>query len=178
MAFKRSVAIGASSFLIAVALTAMTTPALAADAVVCGSVLGFSPATASATGSFVISQIEPPAGPSTTMPAVAFMLPAGTQLPLPSGYVCVRYSTAGATNTFIAIVQAGAPGFIASPTPGPSATGGRGSTPSNPSALPSTSTENLPSDPNLEVPAIALVLLIAAGYVVRWLSLRSAPPHG
>ncbi|HAL26879.1 MAG TPA: hypothetical protein DCP25_09095 [Chloroflexi bacterium] len=131
----------------------------AADEVVCGRIMGYSGATATAPGSLVIPQ------PGDTAPAGTYIvIPVGAQFTYPgTSWACVR-TTASAptqvfggftsTRTFAGFVAPGSPGYRAEPA-APSPSGpvptGRGSV----GVLPGTSTAPI------SVPLMPLALSVS-----------------
>lgn len=119
----------------------MLAPAAAAEEIICGRIMGFSAATATAPGSFVIPQ------PGDVAPAGTYIvIPKGTEFTAPgTAWVCVRTSESPptqvfggftSTRTFVEFVPPGSPGYRAEPTPAPTPSRSPGGT----GALPSTST--------------------------------------
>jgi len=159
----RSVFAGA---LLAIALLALTPmPTSAADQIFCGNVLGFQPATASASGQIALTQPVPAGTRPSVGPSVMITIPPGGISTFPSGWVCVRATVTGSTNTFVAVVPPGAPGFLSPPTPGPSASGGREvsvSGAARPGTLPNTSTTDDSAVNALGIGALALLVLVSA----------------
>lgn len=148
----------------ALAIVALTqAPALAAEEVICGKILGSIAPTATTAGAFVIPKLGVPA-PDGNYIGVA----AGTQFSYaqPPVYVCVRAtlggpvipvpgSPSGTTFTFIEFVAPGAPGYRAEPTPAP-----------RPSVSPSTGQVGTLPGTSTESTDLPPLVLFASGLVV------------
>ncbi len=144
-------------------------PAAAAEDIVCGRIMGFSSATATASGSFVFAQPGLDVAPAGTY----IVIPQGTPFSLQTGWVCVRTTASPptlilgqfiSTRTFVGFVPPGSPGYRAEPTAAP-ASGplptGRGEV----NALPGTSTS--PSDEPLGPLALSFLGLLALPRLLR-----------
>lgn len=141
-------------------------PAMAAEEIYCGRILGYSAATAAAHGSFVIVE----RGPEGTIEKYVVIPQGMTQFDTQgTAWVCVRTTDTAptrvadgqtTTRAFVSFVTPGSPGYRAEPTPAPTAS------PRAVGSLPSTATA--PATPAVVPLALGVPALLAlAAHALR-----------